>query len=205
MSGKEDHPKTTKSASCLCGKANFSVTGVLKEALLCHCINCQKGSGSAFAYNQRFLDAKVQYQINNVSGQDCSIVAVAVMRIKADCILSGVSEVVQRQRHHKWCRPAQVFLFRMREGAEVSTYGAAADSQRRAPRCIARLVLFQGTLPCIRALSMDPRTHQGETSSRNRSRTGGVRSAQRCDLVRSTASAKTLWSTAQAVRGRRCH
>ena len=37
--------------SCLCGAAQYSVTGKPIQAVICHCTNCKKWSGGAFAAN----------------------------------------------------------------------------------------------------------------------------------------------------------
>lgn len=44
----------------------MSVTGQDKGAVLCHCPNCQKANGSAFAHNYRFSNA----DLNFVKGED---------------------------------------------------------------------------------------------------------------------------------------
>ena len=49
------------SASCLCKGVQYTVSGVDKGAVLCHCNNCQKASGSAFAHNYRFLKANIDF------------------------------------------------------------------------------------------------------------------------------------------------
>ncbi|CAI6098945.1 unnamed protein product [Clonostachys chloroleuca] len=37
--------------SCICNKLKFSFTGEPKQTAVCHCLQCQKLSGSAFTYN----------------------------------------------------------------------------------------------------------------------------------------------------------
>jgi hypothetical protein len=54
-------PTNTVTGSCLCGAVQYTCTGSDRGAVLCHCQNCQKGSGSAFAYNYRFLKAKLTF------------------------------------------------------------------------------------------------------------------------------------------------
>lgn len=54
-------PTSTVTGSCLCGSVQYTCTGTDRGAVLCHCRNCQKGSGSAFAYNYRFLKAKLSF------------------------------------------------------------------------------------------------------------------------------------------------
>jgi hypothetical protein len=54
-------PVSTVTGSCLCGAVQYSCTGNDRGAVLCHCSNCQKCSGSAFAYNYRFLRAKLTF------------------------------------------------------------------------------------------------------------------------------------------------
>ena len=61
MSSKPSKPKTTKSSTCLCGAVALTVTGVDKGAVACHCSNCQKASGSAFAHNYRFLNSDLSF------------------------------------------------------------------------------------------------------------------------------------------------
>jgi hypothetical protein len=51
---------TTKTSTCLCGGVALSVTGQDKGAVACHCNNCQKWSGSAFAHNYRYLKADMK-------------------------------------------------------------------------------------------------------------------------------------------------
>ena len=52
-------PEITKTSICNCKRIELSVTGVDKGAVLCHCDNCQRASGSAFAHNHRLLSAKM--------------------------------------------------------------------------------------------------------------------------------------------------
>ena len=59
-------PVSTVTGSCLCGAIHYTCTGNDRGAVLCHCRNCQKGSGSAFAYNYRFLKAKLTF----IKGED---------------------------------------------------------------------------------------------------------------------------------------
>ncbi|HWK55565.1 MAG TPA: GFA family protein [Hyphomicrobiales bacterium] len=43
----------THQGSCLCGAVTYEITGDLGEGYYCHCMRCQKASGSAFATNAR--------------------------------------------------------------------------------------------------------------------------------------------------------
>ncbi|KAF4596887.1 hypothetical protein EYR38_008278 [Pleurotus pulmonarius] len=45
--------------SCLCQKVRFEMRGQPKTYLVCHCLNCQKASGSAFMANAFFLPKDV--------------------------------------------------------------------------------------------------------------------------------------------------
>ena len=45
---------TTHNASCRCGQLKAEVTGAPVRASVCHCLDCQKRSGSAFAAQVRF-------------------------------------------------------------------------------------------------------------------------------------------------------
>lgn len=37
--------------SCLCGKVQFTITGPVDDIVYCHCSQCRKAQGSAFATN----------------------------------------------------------------------------------------------------------------------------------------------------------
>ena len=54
-------PQATKTAVCNCAKVRFTVTGVDQGAVLCHCSNCKKASGSAFAHNHVLADATITF------------------------------------------------------------------------------------------------------------------------------------------------
>ena len=45
---------TTHTASCRCGQLKATVTGDPFRVSVCHCLNCQKRSGSAFAAQARW-------------------------------------------------------------------------------------------------------------------------------------------------------
>lgn len=45
----------TLTGSCLCGGVKYSVAGLPNTNILCHCITCQKLSGSAFQANAFFV------------------------------------------------------------------------------------------------------------------------------------------------------
>jgi hypothetical protein len=47
------------SGSCLCKAVQYTLTGNDKGAVLCHCRNCQKTTGSAFANNLRYTRANL--------------------------------------------------------------------------------------------------------------------------------------------------
>ena len=44
---------------CLYGQVRYSIAGVPKVALICHCRICQRRTGSAFALNAYFKDTQV--------------------------------------------------------------------------------------------------------------------------------------------------
>lgn len=52
----------TATGSCLCQSVQYTLTGVDKGAVLCHCDNCQRVTGSAFAHNYRFLKSNIAFQ-----------------------------------------------------------------------------------------------------------------------------------------------
>jgi hypothetical protein len=41
----------TLTGQCLCGKVRYEVTGKLGPVIHCHCVECRKASGTAFATN----------------------------------------------------------------------------------------------------------------------------------------------------------
>jgi hypothetical protein len=52
--------------SCLCAKVKFKVEGNFESFFLCHCIFCQKGTGSAYAANLFSTTSKLSW----LSGED---------------------------------------------------------------------------------------------------------------------------------------
>ncbi len=50
----------TRTASCRCGQLTAVCRGEPVRVSVCHCLNCQKRSGSAFAAQARWLDAHVE-------------------------------------------------------------------------------------------------------------------------------------------------
>jgi hypothetical protein len=53
---------TTRTASCRCGQLRITVTGDPVRISVCHCLNCKKRSGSAFAVQARWPSAQVQIE-----------------------------------------------------------------------------------------------------------------------------------------------
>ncbi|WPH03069.1 Hypothetical protein R9X50_00594300 [Acrodontium crateriforme] len=60
MSNKAAPKMSSKECNCLCGAVSVTVSGVDKGAVLCHCTNCQKSSGSAFMHNYRFMKSDIK-------------------------------------------------------------------------------------------------------------------------------------------------
>jgi hypothetical protein len=50
---------TSRTASCACGQLNLRCEGEPVRVSVCHCLDCQRRSGSAFAAQARFPDAHV--------------------------------------------------------------------------------------------------------------------------------------------------
>lgn len=50
---------TTRTATCRCGQYRATVTGDPVRISVCHCLNCQKRSGSSFAAQARWPDEQV--------------------------------------------------------------------------------------------------------------------------------------------------
>lgn len=63
---------TTRSASCRCGQLRATVAGEPVRVSVCHCLNCKKRSGSAFAVQARWPSAQV-----SIEGQSKTFVMVA--------------------------------------------------------------------------------------------------------------------------------
>jgi len=53
---------TTHTASCRCGQLRATVTGEPVRVSVCHCLNCKKRSGSAFAVQARWPSNQVQIE-----------------------------------------------------------------------------------------------------------------------------------------------
>jgi hypothetical protein len=53
---------TTRIASCRCGQLRATVIGDPVRVSACHCLNCKKRSGSAFAVQARWPSAQVQIE-----------------------------------------------------------------------------------------------------------------------------------------------
>ena len=49
----------TRHASCSCGQLSAHASGDPLRISICHCLNCQRRSGSAFAQQARFLKERV--------------------------------------------------------------------------------------------------------------------------------------------------
>ncbi|MFZ4689755.1 MAG: GFA family protein [Polymorphobacter sp.] len=50
---------TTRTATCRCGQPSATCTGEPVRVSVCHCLDCQKRSGSAFAAQARWPNAAV--------------------------------------------------------------------------------------------------------------------------------------------------
>lgn len=51
---------TQRTASCICGQLSAKVTGEPVRVSVCHCLNCKRRSGSAFAVQARFPAERVE-------------------------------------------------------------------------------------------------------------------------------------------------
>ena len=63
---------TTHTASCRCGQLSANVTGEPVRVSVCHCLNCKKRSGSAFAVQARWPRGDTQ-----IEGRSTTFVKVA--------------------------------------------------------------------------------------------------------------------------------
>jgi hypothetical protein len=53
---------TTRTASCRCGQLKATATGEPVRLSVCHCLNCKKRSGSAFAAQARWPGDQVEFE-----------------------------------------------------------------------------------------------------------------------------------------------
>lgn len=53
---------TIRTASCRCGQLRATVTGDPVRVSVCHCLNCKKRSGSAFAVQARWPSKQVRIE-----------------------------------------------------------------------------------------------------------------------------------------------
>ncbi|MES1156812.1 MAG: GFA family protein [Alphaproteobacteria bacterium] len=53
---------TTRLASCSCGQLSISCEGEPMRVSLCHCLGCQRRTGSVFGVTARFPDADVRVE-----------------------------------------------------------------------------------------------------------------------------------------------
>ena len=53
---------TERTASCRCGNLKATVTGEPVRVSVCHCLDCQKRSGSAFAVQARWPQDRLQIE-----------------------------------------------------------------------------------------------------------------------------------------------
>ena len=58
---------TGHTASCRCGQLRASVTGEPVRVSVCHCLNCKKRTGSAFAVQARWPRAQVAIEGNSMT------------------------------------------------------------------------------------------------------------------------------------------
>lgn len=57
-----EDPVSTRNASCSCGQLSAQVTGEPVRNSVCHCLACQRRTGSPFGQQARFPRADVQVQ-----------------------------------------------------------------------------------------------------------------------------------------------
>lgn len=53
--------------SCLCGRVRYEVAGELSDVEYCHCSQCRKSSGSAFAVNGAVSSAEFRFVVGAAS------------------------------------------------------------------------------------------------------------------------------------------
>jgi hypothetical protein len=58
----EELTMETKNATCSCGQVRLQVSGEPVAVSVCHCLDCQKRTGSAFGAQARYLSEQVECQ-----------------------------------------------------------------------------------------------------------------------------------------------
>jgi len=60
--------------SCLCGKVRFEITGEIQSIIYCHCSQCRKAQGSAFATNGNVATEDFNFLsgVNELTGYESS-------------------------------------------------------------------------------------------------------------------------------------
>ncbi|WP_313172707.1 GFA family protein [Massilia oculi] len=107
---------TTRSASCSCGALTAQVSGEPLRISICHCLNCQRRSGSVFAAQARFPRDQVV-----ISGTSTSFALTGDEGSRA---------------HFHFCPVCGATVYFQTEGAEDTTaipIGAFADPLFPAP------------------------------------------------------------------------
>jgi hypothetical protein len=56
---------TVRTASCSCGQLGYRVEGEPRRVVICHCLECQKRTGSAFGLQANFA----REQVAHISGE----------------------------------------------------------------------------------------------------------------------------------------
>ncbi len=126
---KKGKTMVTREASCSCGQFRLTAQGEPVRVSVCHCLACQRRTGSAFGVQARFANAKVviqgqgrRYQRLGDSGQaiafffcgqcgatlyfqspqEPELIAVPVGAF-ADPAFAAPAMSVYEQRRHPWC------------------------------------------------------------------------------------------------------
>lgn len=55
-------PETFQTGLCSCGKCTFSVMMPHYKSVACHCLDCQRRTGSAFSFTVYFHESHMSYQ-----------------------------------------------------------------------------------------------------------------------------------------------
>lgn len=89
------------SGSCLCGAISFEINGPVHDIVCCHCSQCRKAQGSAFATNGNVL--KEHFRL--LSGQDqLSAYAASPEQTKHFCKLCGSPIMSRTQSKPEYIR-----------------------------------------------------------------------------------------------------
>ena len=113
---------TTRTASCRCGQLRATATGEPVRVSVCHCLDCKKRSGSAFAVQARWPKEQV-----DIEGRSKTFVKVADSSTRPRAPKLGTPGYVT---HSAGAWRAKKGTSSLRVACQTSSASAAADAAR---------------------------------------------------------------------------